>query len=401
MDTGSKNHKHPVKMKARSIAVFSLSLICFSASAQQAAPAETSSVYSNALFITLISIICLLLLVISVFANVVKAAAHHRTEQEKKKKGASFNGKILLVLILLGGVSNSLLAQTEAAAVTFESDSYLGMDSVTFYFMLSIIIFECFVIWMLYRISMQLLGVEERNRIAAEEKEKQGKVVKQPTFIEKLNASVAVEEEEDIMLDHNYDGIRELDNNLPPWWKYGFYLTIVFAVIYLIHFHVTKTGKLQTAEYEDQLAQAKSDMEEFSKKAANLVDENNATLLIDAASIASGKAIYLDNCGACHGRAGEGGVGPNLTDDYWIHSGGIKDIFKTIKYGYPEKGMKAWQQDLGTKQIHEVASFIKSLRGTNPPNGKEQQGELYKEENNSDSTKTISIDSTQVALKEK
>jgi cytochrome c oxidase cbb3-type subunit 3 len=222
--------------------------------------------------------------------------------------------------------------------------------------------------------------------------------VKQPSIIEKLNASVAVEKEEDIMLDHNYDGIRELDNNLPPWWKYGFYITIVWAVIYMIHFHVSNTGKLQLAEYEDQLAIAKAQVEEYRKKAANLVDENNAVLLTDQASLAAGQSVFMDNCAACHGRAGEGGVGPNLTDDYWLHSGSIGAVFKTIKYGYPEKGMKAWQQDLGAKQIHEVSSFIMSLRGTNPANAKEKQGELYINSAVVDSAATATVDSSLIVL---
>jgi cytochrome c oxidase cbb3-type subunit 3 len=142
-------------------------------------------------------------------------------------------------------------------------------------------------------------------------------------------------------------------------------------------------------------------MEEYRKKAANLIDENNATLLTDGESLASGKSIFMDNCSACHGRAGEGGVGPNLTDAYWLHKGGIKDVFKTIKYGWPEKGMKSWQQDLGAKQIHEVASYIKSLYGTNPPNAKEKQGDLYSDEKLNDSTHVIVNDSLPVVLKSK
>lgn len=361
---------------------------------------ETSSIFSNSLFITLLSIIILLLIVIVVFANVVKAAAHYRGEQEKAKKDkAATIIKSLIILFILGGFSNSLFAQEAAPVAAGTNNSYWGLGGFTFYLMLTIIAFEVCIAWMLYNISMQLLGVEERKRKEAEKKAKV--IIKQPSFIEKINASVAVEEEADIMLDHNYDGIRELDNNLPPWWKYGFYITIVWAVIYLVHYHVTNTGKLQLAEYEDQLTQAKVEMEEYRKKAANLVDENNAAMLTDEPSLSSGKNIYMDNCAACHGRAGEGGVGPNLTDEYWFHSGGIKDIFKTIKFGYPEKGMKAWQQDLGAKQIHEVASYIKSLYGTNPANPKEKQGEIYKEVNTEDSTKVIPADTTQIVLKEK
>ena len=403
METDSIKYKKSAKINAKAILCFSLlSIIHFSASAQEkTVQAETSSVFSNPLFIALLSLVILLLIVIIIFADVVKAAAHHKGEREKAKRNTSATGiKTLLILFTIGCCTNSLLAQTNVApAITGAQSSYWGLDGFTFYLMLTIISFEIFVAWMLYNISMQLLGVEERKRKEAEERAKV--IIKQPSFIEKINASVAVEEEADIMLDHNYDGIRELDNNLPPWWKYGFYLTIVWAVIYMIHFHGTNTGKLQLAEYDEQLAKGKSDMEEYRKKAANLIDENNATLLTDEISLNSGKSIYIDNCAACHGRAGEGGVGPNLTDDYWVHSGGIKEIFKTIKYGWPEKGMKSWQQDLGAKQIHEVACFIKSLHGSNPPNQKDKQGEFYKEKTVNDSTKVMVKDTTQIILNEK
>lgn len=367
----------------------------FTASAQGTATSETT-VFFNPLFNVLLGIIILLLIAVLVFADLAKAAVQHKSEKEKAKKNTSAGViKILIAFLGIGGYSNPLSAQTTTLQTV--QTSYLGLDPFTFYSMIIIIAIEILTIWMLYKISMQLLGVEERKRLVAEEKAKA--VIKQPSFIEKINASVAVEEEADIMLDHNYDGIQELDNNLPPWWKYGFYLTIVIAVIYMIHFHVAQTGKLQLAEYEDQLLKGKADMEAYRKKSANLIDENNATLLTDAASLNSGKTIYMDNCAACHGRAGEGGVGPNLTDEYWIHSGGVKDIFKTIKYGYPEKGMKAWQQDLGAKQIHEVSCYIKSLQGTNPPNPKEKQGDVYKEENTNDSIKVADIDSTQIVIK--
>ena len=373
------------------------SFIHFSALAGETiAPSKTVSVFFNPLFIALLVIAILLLIAIIIFADVIKAAAYNRKEVEKTKSSSSQFLKSILVLAFMSFGSSRLIGQTIVEPPMQQaSDSFYGLDSTTFYVMLSLITLEVFVAVSLYGMSMQLLGVSERKEKKAAEKAKAN--IKQPSLIEKINASVAIEQEEDIMLDHNYDGIRELDNNLPPWWKYGFYLTIVFAVVYLIHFHVSNTGKLQIAEYEDQLAEAKIQQEEFKKKSANLVDENNATLLIDAGSLTSGKNIYMDNCMACHGRAGEGGVGPNLTDDYWIHEGGIKGIFKSIKYGWPEKGMKSWQQDLGAKQIHEISSYIQSLHGTNPSNAKEKQGEFYNEKTGNDTIQIIPMDSMQLA----
>jgi cytochrome c oxidase cbb3-type subunit 3 len=378
------------------ISLLFLTLLPFSASAKgETAYKDSLSLFSNPMFLVLLSIIILLLILIVMFADVVKAAAENRGEQEKKKRGPGAGIKAVLVLAATLASADSLMAQG-VVQTGAGGNSYWGLDAFTFYLMITIIAFEMFIIWALRKISMELLGAEERKQRLAEQKAKA--VVKQPSIIEKLNASVAVEKEADIMLDHNYDGIRELDNNLPPWWKYGFYITIVWAVIYMIHFHVSNTGKLQLAEYEDQLAIAKAQVDEYRKKAANLVDENNATLLTDQASLAAGQSVFMDNCAACHGRAGEGGVGPNLTDDYWLHSGSIGAIFKTIKYGYPEKGMKAWQQDLGAKQIHEVSSFIMSLRGTNPANAKEKQGELYINSAVVDSAATATVDSSLIVL---
>jgi cytochrome c oxidase cbb3-type subunit 3 len=121
--------------------------------------------------------------------------------------------------------------------------------------------------------------------------------------------------------------------------------------------------------------------------------------MLDAGGISAAQSVYITNCAACHGQKGEGTVGPNLTDDYWLHGGKINDVFKTIKYGVPEKGMRAWQEDLSPVKIAQVSSFIKSLRGTNPPNAKEKQGELYVEEGApaADSTAAAPKDSAAVS----
>src|SRR6478735_8271351 len=108
---------------------------------------------------------------------------------------------------------------------------------------------------------------------------------------------------------------------------------------------------------------------------ADRVDENSVKLLTAKDKLQSGEAIYQKNCVACHGKLGEGGVGPNLTDAYWLHGGDIQSVFKTIKYGVPSKGMIPWQTQLSPAQIQEVASYINTFKGTNPPNGKAPQGE--------------------------
>ena len=191
--------------------------------------------------------------------------------------------------------------------------------------------------------------------------------------------AVPVEKEEDILLDHDYDGIKELDNALPPWWKYGFYFTIGVAVLYLLRFHVWKTGPDPIQEYNQEMKVAAAKFEDYRKKAGDVFDEKTVTMA-DANGIAEGDKIYHSNCFACHGGKGEGGVGPNLADNYWLHGGSINDIFKTIKYGVREKGMQAWEKTYSPTQIKNLASYIKTLAGTNPPKPKAPEGDLFREE---------------------
>ncbi|MCB0632734.1 MAG: cbb3-type cytochrome c oxidase N-terminal domain-containing protein [Saprospiraceae bacterium] len=190
-------------------------------------------------------------------------------------------------------------------------------------------------------------------------------------------AYVPVEQERDIQLDHNYDGIKELDNRLPPWWLAMFYISIAFAFVYLAYYHVLDKGKLQIALYEQEMEDADEAVAAFVSRQGDQVNENNVTALTGDADLAAGKEIFLGKCSVCHGQLGEGGVGPNMTDKYWLHGGSIADIFSTIKYGVVEKGMISWKDQLRAKEMQEVASYILTLQGTNPPNAKEPQGEVF------------------------
>jgi cytochrome c oxidase cbb3-type subunit III len=190
--------------------------------------------------------------------------------------------------------------------------------------------------------------------------------------------STPIEKEDEIMFDHDFDGIRELDNKVPPWFSWLFYITIIFAVYYMLHYHVFRTGKLMHEEYYEEIRLASLEMDALKKSGA-MINEDNVTELTDPADLQSGKVIYDNNCIACHAADGGGLVGPNLTDDYWIHGGGIKNIFKVIKYGVPEKGMIAWQTQLNPVQIQEVSSYVMSLHGITPAAPKEPEGEKWEE----------------------
>lgn len=192
---------------------------------------------------------------------------------------------------------------------------------------------------------------------------------------QKLQDAKPVEEESEIEMDHEYDGIRELDNNLPPWWLWGFYISIVFSVVYILRFEVLHTAPSTIEEYEQDMAAAEIAKEEYLKTAANLVDETSVVMLTDEALIKEGGALFAQSCAACHRADGGGLQGPNLTDEYWLHGGAIEDVFATIKYGVPAKGMISWKDIIGPQEIQKVASYILSLQGTNPPNPKDPEGE--------------------------
>lgn len=200
---------------------------------------------------------------------------------------------------------------------------------------------------------------------------------KSSSFMQVLTDATPIEKEADIMLDHDYDGIKELDNNLPPWWKWGFYISIVYAVVYLFLFHVINVVPLSEEEYQNEMAVAKEEVEKYMATATNLVDETNVVALEDQGRLMNGKKLFDANCVACHAADGGGLVGPNLTDEFWIHGGSINNVFAVIKNGVIEKGMIPWKTQLKPAEIQDVASYIMTLGGTTPANPKAAEGEKY------------------------
>lgn len=201
-------------------------------------------------------------------------------------------------------------------------------------------------------------------------------------FWEKINNFKPIGEEDTMDTGHNYDGIRELNNVTPPWFITAFIFSILFGIGYLYVYYVAKSAPLQTEEFNMAMKKAEDEKAKYLAMQGNNVDESTVKML-GTADIASGQSIFQAKCTACHGPAGgsmPGGVGPNLTDEYWIHGGAISSIFKTIKYGWPEKGMISWKDQLSPMQMAQLASYIKSIRGSKPAGAKEPQGDLYIEE---------------------
>lgn len=201
-------------------------------------------------------------------------------------------------------------------------------------------------------------------------------------FVQRMNASVPLEKESDIELEHSYDGIRELDNHLPPWWKWLFNGTIAFAVLYMLVYHVTDSLPLSQDEYKRELAMAEEEMKKYqSSQPQVVIDENTIEYNADPAAIEKGKSVFMNsNCGGCHrGDGGGNTIGPNLADEYWLHGGEIRNIFQTIKNGVVEKGMPAWGKAMSAQDVRDVTFFVMSLQGTNPPDAKPPQGEIFRQ----------------------
>ncbi|MFY0713142.1 c-type cytochrome [Seonamhaeicola sp. NFXS20] len=275
-----------------------------------------------------------------------------------------------------------------------EKPAFIEYPAVLLFLLLVLLILIAIeaIIGALENVMLHKLDEEAKARFLAE-KEKAYQFTWFKETYKKLLGQKPIEEESEIILDHNYDGIKELDNNLPPWWLYGFYFSIIFAVAYLIRFHVFD-GPGQIDELETELADARIAIEEYKKTAKDLVDINTVTLLTDDADLKAGKDIFNTNCVACHMADGGGGIGPNLTDNHWILGGGIKNVFNTVSEGGRSgKGMIAWKAQLKPSQIAQVASYVLSLQGTTPANPKAPEGDVWVEEGTEAVTETT-VDST-------
>lgn len=311
-------------------------------------------------------------------------------------KTKSSNNNVLAIAIMLGLIfmTQTADAQTAEVAIPKVLPGYGSLSSITYYLLLSVICAEMIAILFLSAaVKSMFAELSPRNEVArAYRKVPLWKGVWSRLDKKFFTKAIPVEREANLLLDHDYDGIRELDNALPPWWKYGFYFTIVVAVIYMFNFHVFGTGKNPTEEYALEMQNAQVAKELYEANNKDKIDENNVPLA-GADGLTRAKEIFVTKCWPCHGKLGEGGAGPNLTDNYWLHKGSLNDIYLTIKTGYPDKGMQSWAAEYTPKEISFLASFIKSLQGTNPPNPKAPQGELYND-STSAPAKSKNIDST-------
>lgn len=317
---------------------------------------------NSMLFYILLAITVFLLILILIVADVIKNLS---SDKELWKKSWINKNSVLPILFLgMLTISNNASASTWLVGI-------IHLSSQLFWCMVG---FNCVLLFVLLYLLKVLMDMLKLVRTTPE-------IEEQPMleiWTARMTDAVPLDQEHEILMDHEYDGIRELDNNLPPWWLYMFYACILFAFIYIPYYHIG-SGESQEEEYNAEMEVAKVQKEAYLASVANKVNEKNVTAFTDESKLEAGKTIFKTFCSPCHGQKGEGGVGPNLTDEYWIHGGGIKNLFSTIKYGVPTKGMIPWETQLTPPQIQEVASYILTLEGTNPENPKAPEGKVYVE----------------------
>ena len=325
-------------------------------------------------------LVAILILILGIFMmsssimNLTKSDYFQNKLAEKKDKEKN-DSSINTTLIAIIGMFGLMALNNHSLALSFmtpgeakENTPWLLVETSDLYFLAVINLILLGVVFYLKNMFKNLMDLVKT--------EQEKTVIAKPKRLKKINHVltdvVPIEQEHKILMDHEYDGIQELDNNLPPWWVWMFYATIVFAIVYLFNYHILKTGDLQYQAYDKEIKQADAQVKAYLEANAMNVDETTVTLMSDASELGKGKALFETNCVTCHNPKGEGNIGPNLTDKNWIYGFNIKEVFKTIKTGTPN-GMPEHGSKFNPVQIQQVASFILSLPEAK---GKAPQGEI-------------------------
>jgi cytochrome c oxidase cbb3-type subunit 3 len=357
-----------------------------------AEPQKAPDVFYDTTFAyTLVGVAALLACVIFILGSVFLMAIKNKIAEEKRN-GTFTKAGIMIGLLLSAVATANAQSPIPVGAKTVVSENVMYIIATVLALELLLIFYLAFAIRSFLKKESTTLVAQSFDAVKKE---------KVPWFDRLYNRNT---QEDIIKLDmgHDYDGIKELDNDIPIWWKYGFAFCILFGVVYLYSYHITGTRPLQQKELQIDQEIAAVKQAAYLEKAANNIDENSVKML-GLSDIEAGKALFIKPgaCATCHAENGSAivngapGIGPNLTDEYWLHKGDIKSIFKTIKYGVVEKGMKSWKDDYSPLQMAQLSSYIKSLQGTNPSPAKEKQGEFFKDE----TTPAAPVDSSSKAVK--
>ena len=341
-----------------------LSVMAQDKATQTAAPvAENASMFTGSSILLLLTIFTLSA-VIYILGRIVKNLIESDTQEIAKQNKIS-KGLLTLVAFMMLSVS-SFAQDAKAAVATTQSSTVFGMDATLFWVMISVLFFEFIVVMYLCKILYVFLV--RKNLI-------QPYTIVVPKWLQfqsMMGNDIPLEKDAELLINHDYDGIQELDNGMPPFLKYIFVVTIIAAVMYWVNYQVLYASPSQLEEYQNELIQAEIQKAEYLKIAGNNVDENTVKLVAD---VSAGAKIFATNCVACHGDKGQGGVGPNLTDNAWLHGGDIKSIFKTLKYGVVAKGMRAWQSEIKPSDMQSLASYVLTeFKDKNVAGGKAPQG---------------------------
>ncbi len=316
---------------------------------------EQLGVTSTTLFIVMTLFTLLLLILMSSMASSTKNILKYKQDRAKKNNGT----KVLLALVGLFASSTTFAAEVSAG-----NESLVPFPDRVFW---AYIVVDLVLVMFIVHFAGIVKGSISDIIVLR-------KLFRWGKFGKNLTDAVPVDQEESILLDHEYDGITELDNNLPPWWKYGFYITIVWAVVYIFYYQILEIGDLQEAEYLAEMEAGEKEIAEYKAAHPEMINAENVEQLTDAGSISKGKEIFSTYCVSCHMEGGRGGVGPNLTDEYWLYGNDIEGVFTTISEG-AENGMTAWKALLPADKIQQVASYVMQLEYVAPPDGKEPQGD--------------------------
>lgn len=363
--------KLPCKIK--SSLLLAMLAVAHASFGQNTPPEKTPFVLDvNTVLVIMVGLL-LFVIVVLAFTLVASIELFRKQSKEKKRNGQAIKS---VLLFLVGMTSLQAIAQ-DASSATEVAKSIFSDEKIFRFLLWGILGLEMITIFGLVYWIRFFTGIQDLTKERSAERKKVAKTA--PSWWIKANKMRPIEDEAELDVGHEYDGIRELDNVTPPWFTLAFVSSIIFGLGYLWNYHVAKASPNQYEEYEQAVTKANLQKEAYLKLKGDAVNENTVVML-DAAGIGVGKELFANNCVACHGKAGEGGVGPNLTDDYWLHGGKIGDIFKVIKLGVVEKGMMSWKDIFSADQIAGLASYIKSIHNTNPAGAKEKQGELYKEE---------------------
>lgn len=329
---------------------------------------DNLSMFYWLLVLTVVLFFSILLMSYSI-KTLVKSDAIKKKLKEQNNEN---NNQIIKSTLLVAGIFGWMATSNQAMALTFngpgkavEGMPWLLIENADLYALITVNIVLLGVLWYLRGLFKEFMSM-----LITEKQPVPKKIFAFKKWNKVLTDVVEIENEASILMDHEYDGIHELDNNLPPWWVWMFYATIVFSIVYLFNYHILGTGDLQVKAYEKDMIASKNEVDAYLSKMAMNVDETNAILMTDAADISTGKGVFEVNCISCHNPKGEGNIGPNLTDNFWLYGNDVKDLFKTIKYGNAN-GMPEHASKLNPIQIQQVSSYALSLPFTK---GKEPQG---------------------------